>query len=372
MRKDMAQILAQLLEHIEGVEEIVDMRDGNGWTALHIVTANQSDWPGVRGSMTRQLVEMKADMEARRSKLETTCLLGAAGTKSWESARTLVQLGADVNATNKDGEGLIRMARSNHEFKLWLTDFAAQAENQKGLGKGVGGGRCRPLREDSESHGTTEERHKRFERPSDYRAWKSYSKEMESGRPAAAPEPEGEYERGVYKRTYERELKVMRTRKAESLARTDARMMAEVEEDEKEDNSAQSQDQFATEFFADNSDSEASSDGRDERLGLRRGGGSSSSLACLQLVFTLPKKRSENHLPSPALPLLPPPFYPSAPNRLIIVKVIEARVARLIRVGVDVDVAGGIVAGGRPVVFLDVFGAKPVPFCKRGSGAKPV
>jgi hypothetical protein len=346
MRKDMAQILAQLLEHIEGVEEIVDMRDGNGWTALHIVTANQSDWPGVRGSMTRQLVEMKADMEARRSKLETTCLLGAAGTKSWESARTLVQLGADVNATNKDGEGLIRMARSNHEFKLWLTDFAAQAENQKGLGKGVGGGRCRPLREDSESHGTTEERHKRFERPSDYRAWKSYSKEMESGRPAAAPEPEGEFERGVYKRTYDRELKLMRTRKAESLARTDARMMAEVEEDEKEgfgrlDYSAQSQDQFATDFFADNSDSEASLDGRDERLGLRRGGGSSSSLACLQLVFTLPKKRSENHLPSPALPLLPPPFYPSAPNRLIIVKVIEARVARLIRVGVDVDVAGG-------------------------------
>ena len=54
---------------------------------MHIVSANDSDWPGVRGSMIRQLVVARTDIEARRSATNVTCLLGAAGTKAKECAK---------------------------------------------------------------------------------------------------------------------------------------------------------------------------------------------------------------------------------------------------------------------------------------------
>ena len=119
----MSVVLAQLLENIDGVEDILDTRDGNGWTPLHIVTANNSKTQGTRGSMIKMLVEKRADMEARRSKQEVTCLLGACGTKSWESAQMLISLGADTTAKNKDGHCIWTLAKHNREFTQWLSDF---------------------------------------------------------------------------------------------------------------------------------------------------------------------------------------------------------------------------------------------------------
>ena len=139
----MSVVLAQLLENIDGVEDILDTRDGNGWTPLHIVTANNSKTQGTRGSMIKMLVEKRADMEARRSKQQVTCLLGACGTKSQEAAQMLISLGADTEATNKDGHDILTLAKHNHEFRRWLSDFSAQPDNRSNRDGAValGGGR---------------------------------------------------------------------------------------------------------------------------------------------------------------------------------------------------------------------------------------
>ena len=49
----MQLVLVQLLAHLEDLKYNIDVRDGNGWTPLHIVTANKSKWEHVRGEMTR-------------------------------------------------------------------------------------------------------------------------------------------------------------------------------------------------------------------------------------------------------------------------------------------------------------------------------
>ena len=139
----MSVVLAQLLENIEGVGDIVDARDGNGWTPLHIVSANNATAEGTRGSMIKQLVAKRADMEARRSKQQVTCLLGACGTKSQEAAQMLISLGADTEATNKDGHDIWTIAKGNRAFFQWLSDFAARPANWTGRDGAIalGGGR---------------------------------------------------------------------------------------------------------------------------------------------------------------------------------------------------------------------------------------
>ena len=141
----MSVVLAQLLENIDGIEDIIDLRDGNGWTPLHIVTANNSteEAEGTRGSMIKMLVAKRADMEARRSKQQVTCLLGACGTTSQEAAQMLISLGADTKATNKDGHDIWTVAQNNRAFFQWLSDFAAKPANRTGRDGAIalGGGR---------------------------------------------------------------------------------------------------------------------------------------------------------------------------------------------------------------------------------------
>ena len=139
----MSIVLAKLLENIDGIEDIIDLRDGNGWTPLHIVTANNSKTQGTRGSMIKMLVEKRADMEARRSKQEVTCLLGACGTSSWEAAEMLISLGADITATNKDGHDIWTVAQNNRAFLQWLSDFGAKPANrtERDGAIALGGGR---------------------------------------------------------------------------------------------------------------------------------------------------------------------------------------------------------------------------------------
>ena len=140
----MSVVLAQLLEHIDGVEEILDTRDGNGWTPLHIVTANNSKTQGTRGSMIKMLVAKRADMEARRSNQEVTCLLGACGTSSWEAAEMLISLGADTKATNKDGHDIWTVSQYNRSFQQWLSDLCARPRHRTKRDGAIplGGGRC--------------------------------------------------------------------------------------------------------------------------------------------------------------------------------------------------------------------------------------
>ena len=134
----MQLVLNQLLNHPEAANSFASDRNQWGWAPLHIV-ANGKDSFGTRGAMVMALVNMKADVQAKRGKQEMTPLHIACSTGHIAGVEALMLCGADPTVANKEDTTCWDLASmSSDEVVQTLERVAArQGTGATGLGRPI-------------------------------------------------------------------------------------------------------------------------------------------------------------------------------------------------------------------------------------------
>ena len=106
----MQLVLNQLLKHAMAPSSFANARNHWGWAPLHIVASGKDKYV-TRPAMIMTLVNMKADVEAKRGPQDMTPLHIACSTAHVDGAEALILCGADPSAASKEGTTCYDLAK---------------------------------------------------------------------------------------------------------------------------------------------------------------------------------------------------------------------------------------------------------------------